>query len=80
MRCDSLGEDWYLAQAHVENMISGLYAVKYSREPIIHLYIVWSTCFPVSSWPICVVGHMGVEHDLQSFNENLFDNSFTYLD
>ena len=28
MRCDSLEEDWYLAQAHVENMIYGLDAVK----------------------------------------------------
>ena len=64
----------------MENIMSGLDAVKYNREPIIHLYMVWSTNFPSSSGPIYKVGHMGVETDLQSFKENLSNSSLTYLD
>ena len=40
IRFDFLGDDWDLAQTHVANMISGLDAVRYNKDPIMLLYKV----------------------------------------
>ena len=40
IRFDFLGADWDLAQTHVANMISGLDAVRYNKDPIMLLYKV----------------------------------------
>jgi len=37
IRFDFLGEAWDLAQTQVANIMSGLDAVKYSKDPIMHL-------------------------------------------
>ena len=47
---NSLGHDWNLANKHILYMMSGLLAVKYSKEPIMPLYIVESMDLPFSSY------------------------------
>ena len=45
----TLASHQYIAQLHVANIISGLDAHKYNREPIMLLYRVASTLAPDSS-------------------------------
>ena len=40
MRLDFLDADWDLAQTHVANMMPGLDAVRYNKDPIMLLYKV----------------------------------------
>lgn len=49
LKWDSFGFAWYLAQRHTVNIMSGLLAVRYSKEPIKPLYFVWSTPFLAAS-------------------------------
>jgi len=49
LKCDSFGADWKRAHMHTTNIMSGLLAVRYYRDPISPLYLVSSTGFPAIS-------------------------------
>ena len=49
LRWNSFGQDWNLAQRQTTNIISGLLAVRYSKEPINPLYLVWCSVIPAST-------------------------------
>ena len=48
-RWNSLGLDWNLEHTHMFCMISSLLVVRYNKDHIIPLYIVWLTFVPDSS-------------------------------
>ena len=79
LKWDSLGQDWNLTHKHTLYMISGLLAIKYSKEPIMPLYIVESMNLPFSSLSSLMDELIGVFIVLDSSMLNLLGRSLIYF-
>ena len=75
----SHGSFWNLAHRHTLNIMSGMDAVWYKRDPIIPLYVFSSTYFDSSFSASKLVGCIGVFIWIASSILNFFRSSFTYL-
>ena len=79
LKWDSLGQDWNLAHKHTLYIISGLLTVKYSKKPIMPLYIVESMNLLFSFLSSLMDELIGVFIVLTSSMLNLWRRSLIYF-
>ena len=77
-RWGSLGSAWNLAHKQVAYIMPGLLVVKYSSDPIIPLYVVFSTGSPMFGWILVAVA-IGVVMVAHFCRLNLFRRFLVYF-